>query len=62
MKRPSKNELIKYSVFYEKDTDFTAHARLFQSQWRIKKVGAEKQLFLVQGLRWTGETTFDDLC
>jgi hypothetical protein len=36
MKRPSKNELIKFSVLYEKDTDFTAHARLLQSKWRVK--------------------------
>lgn len=36
MIRPSKRELKKYSVFYEKDTDFTANARLLQSKWRIK--------------------------
>lgn len=36
MKRPSKVELEKYSVFYEKDTDFTANARLLQSKWRVK--------------------------
>lgn len=36
MKRPSKEELEKYLVFYEKDTDFTANARLIQSKWRVK--------------------------
>lgn len=36
MNRPSKEELIKFSVNYEKDTDFAAKARLLQSMWRVK--------------------------
>jgi hypothetical protein len=36
MKRPSKEEREKYSAFYEKDTNFTANARLLQSKWRVK--------------------------
>lgn len=37
MARPSKEELKQFSVFYKKDTAFTASARLQQSKWRIKK-------------------------
>lgn len=36
MKRPIKEELVKYDVYYEKDTVFTANARLLQSKWRVK--------------------------
>jgi hypothetical protein len=36
MKRPSETELNQYKVFNEKDTNFTANARLWQSRWREK--------------------------
>lgn len=37
MKRPSKEERLKYYVDYPQDTDFSAFARLLQSKWREKK-------------------------
>lgn len=37
MNRPSEIELNKYKAVYEKDTDFTAYARLLQSKWREEK-------------------------
>lgn len=37
MKRPSVEELKKYKVLYEKDTDFASNARLLQSKWRTSK-------------------------
>lgn len=36
MTRPPIEELVKYEVLYEKDTDFASSARLLQSKWRIK--------------------------
>ncbi len=35
--RPSKEILAKYNVYYMRDTDFSAYARLLQSMWREKK-------------------------
>src|SRR5471030_1186388 len=37
MKRPTKESLEKYEVLYEQDTDYSAFARLLQSQWRQRK-------------------------
>lgn len=37
MTRPTKEILEKYNVLYEQDTDYSAFARLLQSQWREKK-------------------------
>ena len=37
MVRPSKEECEKFRVYYQKDTDFSAYARLLQSKWREKK-------------------------
>ncbi len=37
MTRPTKEEQIKYSTDYSKDTDFSAFARLLQSKWRDSK-------------------------
>jgi len=36
MTRPTKEELIKYNVYYPTDTDFSSYARLLQSKWRVK--------------------------
>jgi len=36
MIRPSKEECEKFRVYYQKDTDFSAYARLLQSKWRDK--------------------------
>lgn len=36
MIRPQKEELIKYSCLYKRDTDFAAYARLLQAKWREK--------------------------
>lgn len=44
MKRPTKDERIKFNVDYPKDTDFSAHARLLQSKWRDKKGFPELKL------------------
>jgi hypothetical protein len=36
MDRPTKYELVRFNVDYEKDTVFASNARLLQSKWRVK--------------------------
>ena len=44
MLRPTKDERLKYNVDYPQDTEFSAHARLLQSKWRIEKGFPELKL------------------
>ena len=44
MLRPYKEERVKFNVDYKKDTVFSAHARLLQSKWRVKKGFPEGKL------------------
>jgi hypothetical protein len=42
MIKPTKEELKIYNAYYEKDTAFSAFARLLQSKWRMKNFPANK--------------------
>jgi len=44
IKRPTKEERVKYNVDYQQDTDFSAYARLLQSKWRDSKDFPELKL------------------